>query len=153
MQVMCQATLPSGTFVDTSDRYVTLLAMRSSLRLSSASIDLDFATTCLSRFALSYLAASRGFLAKGGSVVSVFGPGVPISDLDIEDLSLNKKRDAGGWKMGLLAAKTQRNSCVNDTLTEVCCILPSELVPVCSWTVTGTQRPVPRPDVLSCASW
>jgi len=99
--VMCQGAIPVGTLTDTVD-----------------GIDVDFAVQCLSRFALAFLTASHGTLNDGAKVVTVFSCGASLPDLDVDDLSLYKKRDAGRWSLPLLTDKSRRNSTVIDSFTE-----------------------------------
>lgn len=77
-------------------------------------------TQCVGRFGLSYLLASRGAINDGGAAVSVASPGVQTKELDLDDLDLRKKHEAGRNRLLYLVDQGSRDSTVVDGFTEAC---------------------------------
>lgn len=68
---------------------------------------------------MTYYAVARGVLKPNAAVINIIPPGKDLSDLDVGDIYLRKKYEAGkkGWSS--LVEKSKRNGTVIDSFTEV----------------------------------
>lgn len=121
------------------------------IRTRRRSLDVSFTVQCLGRFGLAYLLSSNRTIRDGGSVISIGSPGVALSDIDLEDLSLKKRYEGGRFWPSLLVDQGKRDSMTLDAVTEVRLLLSTQLgrTLISVTSLTGTQPAVPQHQLLS----